>query len=91
MKFKTQAVLGLLFLASFIKSFLFTSSIYDSVFIILITIVYLSKDYFTEKSSKIDLEKLTADMNTRLNVQDEELERIRNNTSKMALTSGFRK
>lgn len=91
MKFKTQAVLGLLFLASFIKSFLFLPSIYDSVFIILITIVYLSKDYFTEKSSKIDLEKLTADMNTRLNVQDEELERIRNNTSKMALTSGFRK
>jgi len=91
MKFKTQAVLGLLFLASFIKSFLFSPSIYDSVFIILITIVYLSKDYFTEKSSKIDLEKLTADMNTRLNVQDEELERIRNNTSKMALTSGFRK
>lgn len=91
MKFKTQAVLGLLFLASFIKSFKFAPSIYDSVFIILITIVYLSKDYFTEKSSKIDLEKLTADINTRLNVQDEELDRIKNNTSKMALTTGFRK
>jgi len=91
MKLKTQAVLGLLFLASFIKSFKFQPSIYDAVFIILITILYLSKDYLTEKSGKADMEKLTAELNTRLNLQDEELERIRNNTSKMALTSGFRK
>lgn len=91
MKFKTQAVLGLLFLASFIKSFKYSPTFYDAVFIILVSILYISKDYLLEKSSKQDIEKLTADINTRLNLQDEELERIRNNTSKMAMASGFKR
>lgn len=91
MKLKTQVVLGLLFLASFIKSFKFAPTLYDAVFIILITILYISRDILKEKSEKLDFEKLTADITTRLNQQDEKLERIGNNTSKMALSNGIRR
>lgn len=91
MKLKTQVVLGILFLSSFIKSFIYSSNSYDVVFIILITTVYLSQEYIKEKSSKIDLETLTAGIELRLKHQDEELERVKNNTSKMALTAGIRR
>lgn len=91
MKLKTQVVLGILFLLSFIKSFMYSSNFYDVVFIIVLSILYISQQHFTEKSDKKDLEKLTADINTRLNQQDEALESIRSNTSKMALSVGMRR
>jgi len=91
MKLKTQVVLGILFLLSFIKSFKYSSNLYDVVFIIVLSILYIAQQHFTEKSDKKDLEKLTADINTRLNQQDEALESIRSNTSKMALSVGMRR
>jgi len=91
MKLKTQIVLSILFLSSFIKSFIYSSNLYDIVFIILVSVLYLSQEYIKEKSSKIDLETLTANIDLRLKLQDEELERIKNNTSKMALTAGIRR
>jgi hypothetical protein len=91
MKLKTQSVLGILFLLSFIKSFKYSMTIYDSVMIILITIAYISRDYLTEQSTKKELEKLTKDINTRLNLQDEEIERAKNSASKSAAALGFKR
>jgi hypothetical protein len=91
MKLKVQLVLGFLFLATFAKSFKYSSNSFDVVFIILITIVYLAHEFITEQKTKSDLDILTKDINTRLNLQDEELERIKNNTSKMALSAGIRR
>lgn len=91
MKFKTQAVLGLLFLSSFLKSFKYNITIYDSVFIILITIVYLAQDFLTEQKTKKDLEKLTIDLDLKLKLQDEEIERTKSIASKNALAIGFKR
>lgn len=91
MKIKIQLVLGFLFLATFIKSFKYSSNAFDIVFIILVTGIYLAHEFITEQKTKSDLDILTKELNTRLNLQDEELERIRNNTSKMALSAGIRR
>lgn len=91
MKNKTQVVLGLLFIISFIKSFKYSMTAYDTVFIILITLVYLSKYYITEQKTKQEIEKLTKDIDLRLKLQDEEIERAKNISSKAALAFGVRK
>lgn len=91
MKLKTQVVLGLLFLASFIKSFKFQSNGYDIVFIILVTALYALQEFLTEQKTKKELEKLTIDINTRLNLQDEEIDRAKNSASKAALMTGFKR
>lgn len=91
MKFKTQVVLGLLFLSSFIKSFIFSMSLYDSVFILLIALIYMSKNFLTEQKTKKDLDILKESINTRLNLQDEEIERAKNVVSKSNLAMAFKK
>lgn len=91
MKLKTQAVLAILFLASFIKSFKFSSNGYDIVFIILVSILYLAQEYISEEKTKSDLKKLTEHIDTRLNQQDEQIESVKNNTSKMALGMGIKR
>lgn len=91
MKLKTQVVLGLLFLSSFIKSFKFQSNGYDIVFIILITILYALQEFLTEQRTKKELEKLTMDIDARFKLQDEEIERAKSGASKMALMTGFKR
>jgi hypothetical protein len=91
MKNKTQAVLGLLFIISFIKSFKYSMTAYDTVFIILITVTYLSKYYITEQSTKQELKKLTEDIDLKLKLQDEEIERAKNISSKAALAFGVKR
>lgn len=91
MKLKTQAVLALLFLASFVKSFKFSSNGYDIVFIILVSVLYLAQEFISEQKTKDDLKKLTEHIDTRLNQQDEQIESVKNNTSKMALGMGIKR
>lgn len=91
MKLKTQAVLGLLFLASFVKSFKFQSNGYDIVFIILITTIYLAQEFITEQKTKKELEKLTNGFNERMNLQDEKIDRANNVASKNALALGLKR
>jgi hypothetical protein len=91
MKNITDKVLGILFLISFLKSFKYSSNSYDIVFIIMITITYISNRYIKEKNSKDELDKLTSTIDTKLNLQNEEIERIKNNTSKMAVANGLRR
>lgn len=91
MKLKTQVVLGLLFLASFLKSFKFESNGYDIVFIILVTVLYLAHEFITEQETKKELEILTKGFDERLNLQDEKIERASNVASKTAMAVGFKR
>lgn len=91
MKIKTQAVLGILFLSSFIKSFKYSSNAYDVVFIILIATLYLSYDFIIQKNAKADFDKLTADIDLKLKHVDEEMERVKNSASKVAMMTGFKR
>lgn len=91
MKNKTQAVLGLLFLISFIKSFKFSMTAYDVVFIILLAIIYLSRDLLTDNKTKKDLEVLKNEIDLKFKLQDEEIERAKNTASKNAIAMGFKR
>lgn len=91
MKIKTQVVIGLLFLASFIKSFKYAPTFYDAIFIVVLLVVYLSRDFITEQKIKQDIKKLTEDVDLRLKHQDEEIERAKNVSSKAALAMGVRR
>lgn len=91
MKIKTKSVLALLFLSCFVKSFIFPSNAFDIVFIILITAIYALQDFLTEQKTIKDIDKLTADINTRLNRQDEAISTVRDTNSKMALMNGIRR
>jgi hypothetical protein len=91
MKLKTQVVLGLLFLSSFLKSFKFESNGYDIVFVILVTIVYLAQEFITEQSTKKELVNLTKGFDERLNLQDEKIDRASNTASKTAMAVGFKR
>ena len=91
MKLKTQCVLGLLFLASFIKSFKFESNGYDVAFIILVTLVYLAQEFITEQETKKELVNLTKGIDERLKIQDEKIKRASNTASKNALALGLKR
>lgn len=84
-------ILGTLLLLSFIKSFFYPSNSYDVVFITVLTALYTIQQYFCIQKDKDNTVKLTEALNLRLNAQDEQIENIRNNTSRLALSAGMRR
>lgn len=91
MKQKIQLSLAVLFIASFVKSFKFNSNGYDIVFIILLACIFLAYEFITEQATKKQLEDLRNEVLEKNDKQEKELEAIKNHTSKMALTMGYRK
>jgi hypothetical protein len=91
MKSKIQVVLAILFISSFIKSFKYQTNGYDIVFIILVAILYLAYEFITEQITKKELSKLKEDVSTKLKQQDEVLDVIKSNTSKMSLGMSYKR
>lgn len=91
MKNKTQAVLGLLFLSSFTKSFFIPPQTYDVVTILVIATIYGIKEYLNSKVTITDVQKLTDVYEERLKLQDEEIEKVKNSASRMSLAAGVRR
>ena len=66
MKSKAQVIAAVLFLLSFIKSFKYSSNLYDVVFIILCACIYCLYEIITDKELKRQVEKLTVDTNKQI-------------------------
>lgn len=91
MKPKIQAILAVLFIASFVKSFKYSSNGYDIVFILIVAGLFMAYEFITEQATKNELAKVKQEIDLKFKQQEEQLEVVRNNTSKMALGLGYKR
>lgn len=91
MKKIAQSTVAVLFLLSFIKSFKYSSNLYDIVFIVLCACIYLVYEVLSDKELKQVVDKLTIEMNTKFKEMEKDAKDTKNYVSSMSIGSTFQR
>jgi uncharacterized membrane protein len=91
MKTKAQLTVAVLFLLSFIKSFKYSSNLYDVVFILVCACIYLVYEFISNKKIQEQVSKLAIDTEERFKGLDKEVRETKNYVSTMSLGQTYRK
>lgn len=91
MKHKAQIIAALLILASFVKSFKYSSNGYDIVFLLACTSIYLVYEFLADSQIRKDITKLTEETTKRFEATDKEVKEAKSYVSTMSLGSTYNK
>lgn len=91
MKHKSQIVVSVLFLLSFIKSFYYSSNMYDIVFIIICCCIYCIYELITEHKLKEQVNKLTTDTDFKFKEVEKEMKDTKNYVSGISLGNTYKR